>query len=59
VLGFEIDAPMERLAEKHTVQNRFNPANGKELTVWGVVIDIDKSGKCESITQIKEVYPNM
>jgi tRNA nucleotidyltransferase (CCA-adding enzyme) len=59
VLGFEIDAPMERLAEKHTVQNRLNPANGKELTVWGVVIDIDKSGKCESITQIKEVYPNM
>ncbi len=59
ILGFEIDAPIERLQERHTIQNRLNPANGKELTVWGVVLDIEKSGKCKSIMQIKEVYENM
>ena len=59
VLGFEIDAPIERLAEKHTIQNKLSPANGKNLTVWGVVLDIDNFGKCQSIMQIKEVYQNI
>ncbi len=59
ILGFETDAPIERLQERHTIQNRLNPANGKELTVWGVVLDIDKTGKCNDIVQIKEVFANI
>ena len=59
VLGFEKEAPMERLAEKLTIQNKLIPARGKEHTIWGVVIETDKTGKCENIEQIKEVYQNM
>jgi len=59
VLGFEKEAPMERLAEKLTIQNKLIPARGKEHTIWGVVIETDKTGKCVNIEQIKEVYQNM
>lgn len=58
VLGFEPQAPMERLAEKMTVQNRLTPANGKELTIWGVLVETDSEGLCANITQIKEVFEN-
>lgn len=58
VLGFEPEAPVERLAEKLTAQNRLIPANGKELTVWGIMIETDQTGLCQNITQIREIYPN-
>lgn len=58
VLGFEPQAPMERLAEKLTLQNRLTPANGKEITLWGVVAEIDTDGLCQNIMQIKETFPN-
>lgn len=58
VLGFEPQTPMERLAEKLTLQNRLTPSNGKELTLWGVIVDIGKDGLCENITQIRETFPN-
>ncbi len=58
VLGFEPTAPMERLAEKLTVQNRLTPANGKELTIWGVLAEINHNGQCVNITQIKETFAN-
>ena len=58
VLGFEPQAPVERLAEKLTVQNRLIPANGKEVTIWGVLIETEKSGLCQNITQIKETFDN-
>lgn len=59
VLGFEQTAPVERLAEKLTVQNRLNPANGKELTLWGVMIETDASGLCRHICQVKETFDNI
>ena len=59
ILGFEKTAPIERLAEKLTIQNKLVPANGKEHTIWGVVIETDASGKCVAIEQIKEVYQNI
>ena len=58
ILGFEKETPVERLAEKHTIQNRLIPANGKELTIWGVIIETDSTGKCINIQQLKEVFPN-
>ena len=58
VLGFEPTAPMERLAEKLTVQNRLTPANGKELTLWGVLAEINNNGQCINITQVKETFAN-
>ena len=58
VLGFEPEAPMERLAEKLTVQNKLTPANGKELTIWGVMIETTPEGLCQSITQIRETFTN-
>lgn len=58
VLGFEPTAPMERLAEKLTLQNRLTPANGKELTLWGVIIETAENGLCQNITQIKETFAN-
>ncbi len=58
VLGFEPTAPMERLAEKLTVQNRLTPANGKELTLWGVLAEINNNGQCVNITQVKETFAN-
>ena len=59
VLGFEPQTPMERLAEKMTAQNRLIPANGKELTIWGVLVETDSDGLCANITQIKEVFENI
>ncbi len=58
VLGFEKEAPIERMAEKLTIQNKLQPANGKEISIWGVVIEVDESGKAKSIEQIFEKYPN-
>lgn len=59
VLGFEPEAPVERLAEKLTAQNRLIPANGKELTVWGIMIETDQTGLCQNITQIRESFNNL
>lgn len=59
ILGFEPQAPMERLAEKMTSQNRLNPSNGKTHTIWGVIADIDNNGLCQSIAQIKETFDNI
>lgn len=59
VLGFEPQTPMDRLAEKLTIQNRLNPSNGKELTLWGVLVEINKDGLCKNILQIKEVFENI
>lgn len=59
VLGFEPQTPVERLADKLTIQNRLNPANGKELTLWGVMIETAPNGLCQSITQIKETFENI
>ena len=58
VLGFEPQAPMDRLAEKLTVQSRLTPANGKEITLWGILIETAPDGLCANITQIKETFPN-
>lgn len=58
VLGFEPQTPVERLAEKLTLQNRLIPANGPELTIWATLIETEKSGLCQSITQIKETFSN-
>ena len=58
VLGFEIETPMERLAEKLTVQNRLTPANGKTLTIWGIMVETDASGLCQNVIQIKETFEN-
>ena len=58
VLGFEKEAPIERMAEKLTIQNKLQPANGKEISIWAVVIEVDESGKAKSIEQIFEKYPN-
>lgn len=58
VLGFEPQAPIERLSDKYTIQNRLTPANGNEHTIWGVLIDVNNNGLVDSITQIKEVYNN-
>ncbi len=59
VLGFEPQTPVERLAEKLTLQNRLTPANGKELTLWGVLIETAENGLCQSITQLKETFENI
>lgn len=59
VLGFEPETPVERLADKLTIQNRLNPANGKELTLWGVIVEIGADGLCQAITQIKETFENI
>ena len=58
VLGFEPEAPMERLAEKLTAQNKLTPACGKELTIWGVLIETSSDGLCQSIAQVKETFGN-
>lgn len=49
---------MDRLAEKLTVQNRLTPANSKEITLWGILIETASDGLCANITQIKETFPN-
>lgn len=59
ILGFEPQTPVERLAERLTVQNRLIPANGKELTLWGVLVETAANGLCQSITQIKETFENI
>ncbi|MBO5037997.1 MAG: YmdB family metallophosphoesterase, partial [Alphaproteobacteria bacterium] len=59
VLGFEPQTPVERLADKLTIQNRLNPANGKELTLWGVMVETAPDGLCQSISQIKETFENI
>ena len=59
VLGFNPQAPMERLAEKLTLQNRLEPANGPKLTVWGILIETDATGLCTDITQIRETFDNI
>ncbi len=59
ILGFEIQTPIDRLTEKFTTQSRLVPANGKELTIWGILADIDNSGLCQSITQIRETFTNL
>ena len=59
VLGFNPQTPMERLAEKMTSQNRLEPANGKEITIWGVLAETDSEGLCQNITQIKETFENI
>ena len=58
VLGFNPQTPMERLADKLTIQNRLEPANGKELTIWGVLIETSANGLCQNITQIRETFEN-
>lgn len=58
VLGFEPQAPMDRLADKLTSQNRLTPANGKEITLWGVIAELGANGLCLNILQIKETFPN-
>ena len=58
VLGFESETPMERLAEKLTIQNKLTPAYGPELTVWGVLIETSADGLCQNITQVKETFTN-
>ncbi len=58
VLGFEPQTPMERLAEKLTAQNRLTVANGKDLTLWGILADIGNDGLCQEIIQINETFPN-
>jgi metallophosphoesterase (TIGR00282 family) len=59
ILGFDPKTPVERLAEKLTLQNRLVPANGNVLTIWGVVADINDNGLCQEITQIKETFDNI
>ena len=59
ILGFEIQTPIDRLTEKFTAQSRLVPANGKELTIWGVLADIDDNGLCQNITQIRETFTNL
>lgn len=59
VLGFEPETPMERLSEKLTLQNRLNPANGKELTIWGILAETDTDGLCQNITQVRETFENI
>ena len=58
ILGFEPQAPVERLADKLTVQNRLSPAYGDELTIWGIIVETGTDGLCCNITQIHEVFPN-
>lgn len=58
VLGFEKDAPVERLAEKMTIQNKLVPANGEDLTILGVVVEIGNDGKAVDIKQICEKFKN-
>ena len=58
VLGFEPQTPIERLTEKLTIQNRLTPANGKELTLWGVLIETTADGLCNNIIQIRESFKN-
>lgn len=58
VLGFEPEAPIERLAEKMTSQNRLIPANGTELTIWGILIETTANGLCKNISQFKESFKN-
>ena len=58
VLGFEAQTPMERLADRFTLQNRLVPANGGEHTIWAVLIDVAENGLVTNITQIKEVFNN-
>ena len=58
VLGFEPQTPVERLSEKLTQQNRLIPANGKELTIWGILAETDSNGLCTNITQIRETFEN-
>jgi metallophosphoesterase (TIGR00282 family) len=59
ILGFDPQTPVERMADKVTIQNRLVPANGKTLTIWGVIADIDDKGLCQEITQIKETFNNI
>lgn len=59
VLGFNPQTPIERLREKLTLQNRLTPSNGKELTIWGVLIELKDNGLCQNITQIKETFENI
>lgn len=58
ILGYEPQAPVERLADKLTSQNRLNPANGDTLTIWGILIETDTNGLCQNITQIHETFMN-
>ena len=58
VLGYEPQAPMDRMAEKLTVQNRLTPANCKEITQIVILIETPPDGLCANITQIKETFPN-
>jgi len=58
ILGFEPQAPVERLAEKLTSQNRLIPANGEQLTIWAVLVETGKDGLCQNITQVREIFPN-
>lgn len=58
VLGFEPQTPVERLSEKLTQQNRLTPANGKELTIWGILAETDSNGLCTNIAQIRETFEN-
>lgn len=59
VLGFNPQTPIERLAEKLTLQNRLEPANGKELTIWGILAETGADGLCQNITQIRESFNNL
>ena len=59
ILGFETKAPVERLAEKLTSQNHLIPANGEELTIWGILVETDANGLCTNITQIRETFANL
>ena len=56
VLGFEKEAPVERLAEKFTLQNKLVPANGMEVTIWGVLIEVGQDGRAVGIGQVCEKF---
>ncbi len=59
ILGFDPQTPVERMADKVTIQNRLVPSNGNTLTIWGIIADIDDKGLCQGITQIKETFDNI
>ncbi len=58
ILGYEPEAPVERLADKLTSQNRLVPSNGNVHTIWGVMIETDDTGLCKNIIQIHETFIN-
>ena len=48
-LAINPQTPVERMADKVTIQNRLVPSNGNTLTIWGIIADIDDKGLCQGI----------